>query len=166
MNVRDNQQARQIGRFEVYCLKTETIEKRYTKYTSEDGSEQIATEVTTSGLRDWSAVPAATLAKVEAHIRERRLTWIWEAEFDGWEFQGQDREEKRIMNEIRDCYEILAPLSMERKRKLWYHGMRALIEDVPMPKVWSDLQARRAVPSTVTEARIAALEARLAAIRG
>lgn len=104
-------------------------------------------EVTTSGLRDWSAVPEETAAKVEAYIASRRLTWIWEAEIEGWQFQGRDREEKRIMEAIRDDYDLLAPLSAERRNKLRYHGIRNLLDGIPMPQVWQNLSARRAEPS-------------------
>lgn len=151
MNVRDRQKAVRIGRFEVYCLKTGTVEWNWY-------------ETTNFGLRDWSSVPNETTAKVKAHVGTNRLAWIWEIEIDGWEFQGQDREEKRIMDAIRDEYDLLAPLSPERRNKLCLHGIRSLIEGIPMPPVWKNLQERRAEPEAI-RARIAGLESRLEAVR-
>lgn len=152
MRIYDFQQYKRIGRFEVYCLKTGTVQWDW--YGTTD-----------PGVRDWGEVPPEVIERVEAYVQSRRPAWIWAVEIDGWEFEGQDREEKRIMEEIRENYDLLAPLSMERKRKLWYHGIRALVENKPMPTVWKELQERRAKPSDAIRARIAGLEERLEMLR-
>lgn len=151
MHVYEFQKPQPVGRFQVYCFKV--------------GTSPYHNNPAQPGVRDWGEVPAEVLERLAEHVRSRSLPWVWEVEIDGWEFQGQDREEKRIMEEIRDNYDLLAPLSMERKRKLWHHGMRALIEGIPMPSVWKNLQDRRAEPSEAIEARIAGLESRLEMLR-